>query len=83
MTRGQESLTIDLGAALPQLGVGRRGRCRGGRRPPGAARRRARDRRGTRARTSAYLAALDRESNGRCLWLALTREPDAAAIAAA
>ena len=72
MTRGQESLTIDMrrGAAIAG---GRAGAVAAGDR---AARCVviAADRRRSSPRTAAYLEALDRESRGRCVWLALERD---------
>ncbi len=84
MTRGQESLTIDLGAALPQVARGTAG--------PIVA---LDAMRGEPlvvlgpsleelAAHGEYLAALEKETRGRCLWLALTAPAaDPSAVAAA
>ncbi len=74
MTRGQESLTIDLGAAAPRA----RGSLPGALTSSAAARGEpliviapAAD---ELAAHLDYLAALDKETRGRCLWLALATE---------
>ena len=83
MTRGQESLTIDI--AVPERPAGLSAQEDGGARPdlprpaiviaPSA---------GEAALHAEYLAALDRESGGRCVWLAeraAAAAPDALAVA--
>jgi DNA polymerase-3 subunit epsilon len=78
MTRGQESLTIDLGTAPRRPGAVVPGGAAAGMParyepivvvPPSAEETAAHD---------AYLAALDTETRGRCLWLALARDTEGA-----
>jgi DNA polymerase-3 subunit epsilon len=79
MTRGQETLSIDMGApSAPASARDAGGPAAGSARPHGAV--------NVIAPTSAefaahqdYLAALDKESKGRCLWLALASAPERAA----
>jgi DNA polymerase III subunit epsilon len=82
MTRGQESLTIDLGAALPRLGSELAGVvvAAGVHREPLVVVVPTDE---ELALHLEYLTGLEKETRGRCLWLALTRAPDDAAIAAA
>jgi DNA polymerase-3 subunit epsilon len=74
MTRGQETLTIDLGSGPRGDGGGGAHRADAGPRPalrviaPTSA---------EAAAHAAYLAALDKDSKGRCVWCAL-EAPDAA-----
>ena len=83
MTRGQESLTIDLGTALRRPGALAPGAAPAGAPargeplvvvPPSAE---------EIAAHHEYLAALDRETRGRCLWLALAKSPEGAEAASA
>jgi DNA polymerase-3 subunit epsilon len=83
MTRGQETLTIDMGTPLPRAvgdPAGTTGSGNMGRRPavkvqePGPE---------EIAAHRDYLAALDKESNGRCVWLALDVAPPVNASAVA
>ena len=71
MTRGQETLTMDIAAPAPAAGAAWRP-ARSPARPPGAASWSAVARTSSR-RMRAYLDALDRDSKGRCIWLALER----------
>jgi DNA polymerase III subunit epsilon len=82
MTRGQESLTIDLGAALPRFGSDLAGvvLATGARRDPLVVVLPTDE---ELALHLDYLTGLEKETRGRCLWLALTRPNDDAAIAAA
>jgi DNA polymerase III subunit epsilon len=82
MTRGQESLTIDLGAALPRFGSDLVGvvLATGARRDPLVVVLPTDE---ELALHVDYLTGLEKETRGRCLWLALTRANDDAAIAAA
>jgi len=81
MTRGQETLIIDLAvpsAVIPVAPFGTGGMHEGSRPPlaiilPTAA---------ELADHQAYLEALDRESKGRCVWLALRKAPAPPAAAA-
>ncbi len=71
MTRGQESLTIDLGAGQPPIGGGGVQGISSG---PPVAMRPARVLEPSAEELAAhreYLVALDKESKGRCIWLTL------------
>ena len=82
MTRGQESLTIDLAAALPRFGSDLAGVVLStvARRDPLVVVLPTDE---ELERHLDYLTGLENETRGRCLWLALTRANDDAAIAAA
>ena len=71
MTRGQESLTIDMGAA-PTLGVNTGANVPGAARAALVVREPSPDELGAHR---AYLEALDRETKGRCVWLAAAPSP--------
>jgi DNA polymerase-3 subunit epsilon len=74
MTRGQETLTIDLGAGPPRSGAGHLGAALGGydvRHGPLMVLLPTAD---ELAAHGAYLTALDAETKGRCLWHALAAE---------
>jgi DNA polymerase-3 subunit epsilon len=69
MTRGQESLTIDIGAAGPAAAAG--AATGGGNAGPRPALKVIVPTADEAAAHAEYLAALDRESKGRCVWRAL------------
>jgi len=71
MTRGQESLTIDMGAA-PTRGVDTGANVPGAARAALVVREPSPDELGAHR---AYLEALDRETKGRCVWLAAAPSP--------
>jgi DNA polymerase III subunit epsilon len=83
MTRGQESLTIDLGAALPRADRAAAGpvvaldAVRG---EPLVVLEPSPEELAAHAE---YLASLEKETRGRCLWLALTARTDEPAVVAA
>ncbi len=72
MTRGQDSLTIDI--ATPAAGAAAIGDVSIAIRAALIVAMPSAD---ELAAHAAYLAALDRDAGGRCVWLALQREPDA------
>jgi DNA polymerase-3 subunit epsilon len=67
MTRGQESLTIDIAAPVAAAGVADRARAARPRVPLAV----PKPSEAELAAHAAYLEALDRESKGRCVWRAL------------
>ena len=75
MTRGQESLTIDMGApSVQSLGEASAGAWAGGAGAPRPALRVSSPSAEEMAAHRDYLEALDRDSKGRCVWLTLERE---------
>ena len=72
MTRGQESLTIDMGTS-PSPAVNMGANESGVLRPVLTV---TQPSPGELQAHRAYLESLDRETNGRCLWLAASREPN-------
>jgi DNA polymerase-3 subunit epsilon len=80
MTRGQETLTIDI--AVPSAPIGGGGSAVSGRGEAAPASVRVIEPSADElAAHDAYLAALDRDSRGRCVWLALAAAGDTAPIA--
>ena len=78
MTRGQETLTIDLGAGPPRFGTGQASAAIGG---GGVRHGLLKVLLPTAEESSAhgeYLLALDAQTKGRCVWLALATEASAA-----
>jgi len=82
MTRGQETLTIDIGGAAPPAVAGAVAAA-AGRAGPRPALKVIEPTPEERAAHAEYLAALDKESNGRCVWRALEAPPAQASAAPA
>jgi DNA polymerase III subunit epsilon len=81
MTRGQESLTIDLGAGLPLVGAVAVGPAIGGIAARRGALKVLLPSNDELAAHGEYLRALDAETKGRCVWLTLEPRPPRAAPA--
>jgi DNA polymerase-3 subunit epsilon len=80
MTRGQETLTIDIAVPSAVIAVAPFGTERGVRDPARPALLVIEPSAAELAEHRAYLAALDRESKGRCVWLAAAGPAEAPAV---
>ncbi len=78
MTRGQETLTIDMAAPAPGSGAAGLAEAAAGARGPGALRVVAPGAEELEAHRD-YLEALEKESSGRCVWLRAEERADAPA----